>query len=181
VPKPPDQVTAQEAFAYAYGIGLSGRKPSAITIGARIACLSSFYRFLIRMDLVKSNPCDKLERPNVAPSPPRGLSADQVQQLLAVIPQTRVGLQDRAIILTLVLTGRRRAEVWGMKAGDLSVEGDRAYYTYRGRSGSAGVASHPSPRTWRYGPRWRRTGYPSLPFHQKRPCGCKRPVGTARG
>ena len=39
--KPPDQVTATEVFGYAHGTGLSGRKPSSVTIGARIACLSS--------------------------------------------------------------------------------------------------------------------------------------------
>ena len=40
--KEPDHVTAQDIFVYAHGTGLSGKQPSAITIGARIACLSSF-------------------------------------------------------------------------------------------------------------------------------------------
>ena len=55
------------------------------------------------------------------------------------------GLRDRAIILTLVLTGRRRAEVIGMKAGDLSVEGDRTYYSYRGKGGKRGRRELPKP------------------------------------
>ncbi|MGD0855795.1 MAG: site-specific integrase [Dehalococcoidia bacterium] len=143
--KEPDHVTAQNIFVYAHGPGLSGKQPSAITIGARIACLSSFYRFLIRMDIVQSNPCDKLQRPQVSPSPPRGLSADQVHQLLVVVPESPVGLRDRAIILTLVLTGRRRAEVLGMKAGDLSIDGDRTYYVYRGKGGKHGRRELPKP------------------------------------
>src|SRR5437868_6008788 len=53
--KPPDQLTSPEVLAWAYGVGLSGRKPSAVTIGARIACLSSFYRFLICMGAVTAN------------------------------------------------------------------------------------------------------------------------------
>src|SRR6266581_9526749 len=69
---PPDRVTGPEVFAWAYGAGLSGKEPSSVTIGARIACLSSFYRFLIRMKVVASNPCDAIERPKVLPSPPRG-------------------------------------------------------------------------------------------------------------
>ncbi len=143
--KEPDHVTAQDIFVYAHGPGLSGKQPSGITIGARIACLSSFYRFLIRMDIVQSNPCDKLQRPQVSPGPPRGLSADQVHQLLAAVPDSPVGLRDRAIILMLVLTGRRRAEVLSMKAGDLSVEGDRTYYTYRGKGGKRGRRELPQP------------------------------------
>ena len=47
--KTPDRVTSTEVFGWAHGIGLSGRHPSSVTVGARIACLSSFYRFLIRM------------------------------------------------------------------------------------------------------------------------------------
>jgi len=96
--KQPDLVTAQDIFVYAHGPGLSGKQPSAITIGSRIACLSSFYRFLIRMDIVQSNPCDKLQRPKVSPSPPRGLSGDQVHQLLAVVPDSPIGLRDRSSI-----------------------------------------------------------------------------------
>jgi len=143
--KQPDLVTAQDIFVYAHGPGLSGKQPSSITIGARVACLSSFYRFLIRMDIVQSNPCDKLQRPQVSPSPPRGLSGDQVRQLLMAIPESPVGLRDRAIILTLVLTGRRRAEVLDMKVGDLSIDGERTYYTYRGKGGKRGRRELPQP------------------------------------
>ncbi len=143
--KQPDQVTAQDVFAYAHGAGVSGKSPSAITIGARIACLSSFYRFLIRMEIVQSNPCDKLQRPRISPSPPRGLSGDQVQKLLLTLPNSLVGLRDRAIILTLVLTGRRRAEAMGLKAGDISLEGHLAYYAYRGKGGKRGRRELPWP------------------------------------
>ncbi|MFZ2036995.1 MAG: tyrosine-type recombinase/integrase [Dehalococcoidales bacterium] len=143
--KQPDNVTSQDIFVYAHSPGLSGKQPSAITIGARIACISSFFRFLIRMDIVQSNPCDKLQRPQTSPSTPRGLSGDQVHQLLAVVPDSPLGLRDRAIILTLVLTGRRRAEVIGMKAGNLILDGDGAYYTYRGKGGKQGHRELPQP------------------------------------
>jgi len=54
--KQPDNVKPQDIFVYAHGPGLSGKQPSAITIGARIACISSFFRFLIRMDIVSPTP-----------------------------------------------------------------------------------------------------------------------------
>jgi site-specific recombinase XerD len=145
VGKPPDRVTSPEVFAWGYGVGLSGKQPSSVTIGARLACLSSFYRFLIRMDVVSSNPCDALERPRVQVAPPRGLSADDIRKLLAVIPETPVGLRDRAIILTLTLTGRRRAEVLNMTAGDLSQEDDRVWYRCRGKGNKQGKRELPHP------------------------------------
>ena len=63
VGKPPDEIISQDAFAWAYGVGLSSKEPSSVTIGARLACLSSYYRFLIRMKVVSANPCEALERP----------------------------------------------------------------------------------------------------------------------
>lgn len=80
----PDRVRSADVLAYAHGIGPSGRTPSSATIGARIACLSSFYRFGIRMGLVIANPYDAprapednpRDRPGVlrgwGPSPARG-------------------------------------------------------------------------------------------------------------
>ena len=133
--KPPDQVTSQEVFAWAHGRGLSGKEPSAVTIGARMACLSSFFKFLIRMEIVSANPCDALERPRISPSPPKGLSAEEIRRLLAAIPETKTGLRDRAIVLTLTLTGRRRTEVLSLTRNDISQEGETAYYSYRGKGG----------------------------------------------
>lgn len=143
--KTPDQVTAPEVLAWAHGIGLSGRVPSSTTVGARIACLSSFYRFTVRMGILKANPCDALERPRSVTAPARGYNADEIRRLLAVVPDTVAGRRDRAILLTLVLTGRRRAEVMGLKAGDISLEGETAFYSYRGKGGKRGRRELPRP------------------------------------
>lgn len=145
VGKHPDQVTPAEVFTWGHGTGLSGKRPSSVTIGARIACLSSFYRFLIRMDIVTSNPCERLERPKVVPGVARGLSAEDIRGLLEVIPATPQGLRDRAIILVLALTGRRRAEVIGMKARDITLESGTPYYSYRGKGGKTGRRELPMP------------------------------------
>src|SRR5664279_3511700 len=81
VGKTPDLVTSPEVLGWAHGVGLSGREPSAVTIGARTACLSSFYKFAIRMGLLVGNPCDALQRPKINPSPARGYTATDVQKI----------------------------------------------------------------------------------------------------
>jgi len=141
----PDRVTPAHVLAWAHGIGASGREPSSTTVGARIACLSSYFRFLIRMNVAASNPCDALERPRTVQSVARGLSADEVRRLLAVVPDTVAGRRDRALLLTFVLTGRRRAEVIGLTAGDISIEGETAFYSYRGKGGKRGRRELPRP------------------------------------
>jgi site-specific recombinase XerD len=141
----PDRVRPADVLAWVHGIGRSGRTPSSTTVGARIACLSSLYRFLIRMGLVVSNPCDAVERPRAVQSVARGYSADEVRRLLTVVPDTVAGRRDRAILLVLVLTGRRRAEVIGLRAGDLSLEGETVFYAYRGKGGKRGRRELPHP------------------------------------
>jgi site-specific recombinase XerD len=141
----PETITPAHVLAWAHGIGASGREPSSTTVGARIACLSSFYRFLIRMQIVTSNPCDALERPRTVQAPARGYSAADVRRLLAAVPDTVRGRRDRAILLALVLTGRRRSEVINLRAGDISVEGETAFYSYRGKGGKTGRRELPRP------------------------------------
>jgi integrase len=143
--KTPDCVAPADVLAWAHGIGKSGRTPSATTVGARIACLSSFYRFLIRMGLVTGNPCDALQRPRTSPAPARGLSSEDVRRLLAVVPDTVRGRRDRAILLTFILTGRRRTEVIDLKAGDITIEDGTAFYAYRGKGGKRGRRELPRP------------------------------------
>src|SRR2546428_10155736 len=141
----PDRVTPAHVLAWAHGIGASGSEPSSTTVGARIACLSSYFRFLIRMNIASANPCDALERPKTVTAAARGYSAAEVRRLLAVVPDTLRGRRDRAILLTLLLTGRRRAEVMGLRAGDLSVEGETVFYGYRGKGGRTGRRELPRP------------------------------------
>ena len=144
----PDLVTPAHVLAWAHGIGASGREPSSATVGARIACLSSYYRFLIRMNVAAANPCDALERPRTVQAVARGLSADEVRRLLAVVPDTVAGRRDRALLLVFVLTGRRRTEVIDLTAGDISVEGETAFYSTL-RNFPTATGSEPSTPTAR--------------------------------
>jgi integrase len=73
------------------------------------------------------------------------LNAEEVRRLLAVVPDTVAGRRDRALLLTCVLTGRRRSEVIGLTAGDISLEGETAFYSYRGKGGKRGRRELPRP------------------------------------
>jgi integrase len=64
---------------------------------------------------------------------------------LAVVPDTVAGRRDRALLLVFVLTGRRRSEVINLTADDISVEGDTAFYSYRGKGGKRGRRELPRP------------------------------------
>lgn len=91
-----------------------------------------------------------LDRPGVSRGPMFGSTglragADEVRRLLAVVPGSVAGRRDRALLLTFILTGRRRAEVIGLTAGDISVEDETCYYSYRGKGGKRGRRELPRP------------------------------------
>ena len=142
--KTPDQVQPEEVFTFAYGRGPSGRDPSAATVNLRLAALSSLYGFLGRMGLTDRNPTARVQRTRQEPPPPRGLNPAEIKRLLVAIPDSRAGLRDRAIILTFLLTGRRRNEILGLTAGDLSRNG-AAYYAYRSKGGKHRRRELPEP------------------------------------
>ncbi len=145
VAQPPAQVVSADVFEFVYHVGPSSRRPATATVSARLTCLSSFYQFLKRLGHVAASPCDAVARPKVRPATHRSLSAADVRRLLAAVPSTPVGLRDREIVLTLVMTGRRRAEVLRLRASDLEGKGARIYYQYRGKGGKRGRRELPPP------------------------------------
>jgi len=142
--KTPDAVTPDEVFAYAYGAGPGGREPGSASVNIRLAALSSLYGFLLRMELVDRNPCDRVQRSRQEPPPPRGLDREEIKRLLAALPDTAVGKRDKAIILTFLLTGRRRSEILSLRVGDITRNAG-IYYAYRGKGGKVRRRELPEP------------------------------------
>jgi len=140
----PAQATTAHVHAFAYGEGPYGREPSPSTVTVRLAAISSFYDFARRMDMVATNPAANVKYPKARPPVPRGLELEELQRLLDVLPDTVVGKRDRAIILTAVFTGLRRQEILGLKAGDLTRNGN-VYYNVRAKGGITRRRELPQP------------------------------------
>ena len=146
--KSPDQVSPQDVFSFAHGPSASqGVNLLPVTVGARLSCISSFFKFLIRMDVVRANPCDPVERPKPRPGAPSGLSASADATAPPGHPRHRQGQKrDLAIVLTLVLTGRRRSEVVNLTAGDIAFDESAVFYRYVGKGGVRGRRELPCSR-----------------------------------
>jgi site-specific recombinase XerD len=142
--KTPDLVDRHDVSSFCYTPGPSGREATNGTISYRVAVISSFYRFLQDGGLVDHNPTDGVQRPRAEPSPPRGLDRGEIKALLGAVPDTQAGKRDRAIILTFLLTGRRRSEILNLRAGDLSRNAS-VFYAYRGKGGKAKRRELPEP------------------------------------
>ena len=144
--KSPDQVSPQDVFSFAHSIGLSGREPSPVPPSAPVspASLPSSSSSSAWMSS-KPIPAILWNAPSLVPAHQAASPLPRVRQLLQVIPNTVKGRRDLAIVLTLVLTGRRRSEVINLTAGDVSYDESAAFYRYLGKGGVRGRRELPRP------------------------------------
>ena len=103
----------------------SGREKhmATSTVARKIAALKSFFRFLVRIGQIESDPTLGLEAPKVKKRLPRTLSNAEIERLLAApgpSPQPKT-LRDRALLETLYATGVRVSELVSLNLDDVNL------------------------------------------------------------
>ena len=108
----------------AYLAGLLARwKPA--TAANRYRALRVFYAWLEDEGEILSDPMAKMKPPRVPDQPAPVLTEELLRQLLATCAGREFeARRDRALILLLLDTGGRRAEIGGMRLGDVNFEYD---------------------------------------------------------
>lgn len=98
----------------------SGRK--ARSTARLLSSLRRFYRFLLREDLIRTDPTALVDAPRVGRPLPKSLSEEQVERLIAAPDvETALGLRDRAMLETLYATGLRVSELVGLTLSQLAL------------------------------------------------------------
>lgn len=90
------------------------------SVARKMACLRSFFKFLYREGLVKSNPSVSLSTPKIEKKLPLFLDTDDVVKLLESPDSSDdMGLRDKAILEALYSTGIRVSELVGLDKEDI--------------------------------------------------------------
>ena len=93
------------------------------TVGRRLSCIRSFFKFLHREGYIKSNPAKLVSNPKVSKLLPRFLSVDEVFSLvekpegIGFIP-----VRNKAILELLYSSGLRVSELSGLNIEDLNIK-----------------------------------------------------------
>jgi integrase/recombinase XerC len=118
-----NRVTTEDIRAYLYELDRKGEKASSLA--RKLACLRSFYRFLVREGTSRKNPAEEIRSPKLPKPLPRLLTKDDANALMEFpVGRSSPALRDRALLETLYSTGARVSEAVGMNVGDLhSTEG----------------------------------------------------------
>ncbi|HWF62168.1 MAG TPA: tyrosine recombinase XerC [Nitrospira sp.] len=114
-----DTVTGDDIRAYLHRLDQQGGKASSLA--RKLACLRSFFRFLVREGQLHKNPTENLRSPKLPKPLPRVLTKDDAAALMEFpTGQSPLSLRDRALLETMYSTGARVSEVVGINLGDLN-------------------------------------------------------------
>jgi integrase/recombinase XerD len=114
---------ASEADARSYFAADGGRGAPA-TVARRMACLRSFYAYLVQAGAREDDPLARLSPPRQPHDLPRVLSVEEIEALLAaIVPIDARGQRDLALVELLYGSGLRVSELLGLREGDIDLEG----------------------------------------------------------
>lgn len=101
-----------------------GRGLAIATQAARLSVVRSFFRFLVKTDVLLYDPAASIELPKRKGILPRSiLTKKEVERLLAAPDATTaLGLRDRAMIEVLYSTGIRNAELRSLTVYDIDLD-----------------------------------------------------------
>ena len=112
-------VTTEQIRAYLHWLDRKGGKASSLA--RKVACLRSFYRYLVHEGSMQNNPAEGLKTPKLPKPLPRVLTKDDAGALMEFpAGPSSLSLRDRALLETLYSTGARVSEAVGINLGDLS-------------------------------------------------------------
>lgn len=92
------------------------------TIARKISALRSFYKYLVRENIIEYNPLSKIHSPKLEKKLPTFLDEFEVNELLELPDQKPLGRRDQAILEILYATGCRVSELVGMTLDRIDLE-----------------------------------------------------------
>lgn len=112
-----DQVDQMQIRSY---LRYLHKRNSRATIARKLAAVRSFFRHLLKLRIIKSDPAEALRPPKYGKPMPVYLTVDEMFRLLdGTDPKGVVGLRNSAILETLYSTGVRVSELAGLDTDDV--------------------------------------------------------------
>lgn len=106
------QVSALDIRAYL--AHLNKEEYARRTIARRISALRSFYKYMVRENILEYNPFAKIKTPKLEKKLPVFLEELEINELLDLPEKEGLGLRDQAILELLYATGCRVSELVGL-------------------------------------------------------------------
>ena len=129
-----DLAQADHALIRSWIVSLVQRNLDTRTVNRKIACLRSFYKFLLKNNRIAKNPMLRIKSPKIAKKLPSFVSEADFNALLNSYDfgDTFEGCRDRLILEFLYGTGIRLAELIGVAETDINFQQKTVKVTGKG-------------------------------------------------
>lgn len=99
-------------------------KYKTVSVHRKISCLRVFFKYLRKQRIVSADPLEKVSLPRKNKTLPVFIGEEEISKLIDSFefPEGFTGIRDKAVIEMLYLTGMRRAELIGLRMGDIDLE-----------------------------------------------------------
>ena len=115
-----DEIKTHHVRTYASQIFIDGL--GARSIQRKLSAIRSFMNYLVRENLLRTNPADGIKTPKAPKKLPGVLDVDQINQLLNIKETDPISLRDKAIMELLYSSGLRLAELVALNPIDLNIQ-----------------------------------------------------------
>lgn len=98
---------------------------SAVSVNRKISALKSFFKYLIKNQIIQTNPTQKIQGPKTPKRLPVFIDEDQLSTIFSShkYKEGFEGIRDKLIMDVLYQTGMRRAEILNLKESDVDLFG----------------------------------------------------------
>ena len=100
---------------------LSDIKDSDKTISRKIVSIRTFFNYLMKLERISTNPCEKIESPKIVKTLPKTLNEDEINTLLSFAPNTALEWRNKAMLELLYATGLRVSELVNLCINDVNL------------------------------------------------------------
>jgi len=115
-------ITAIDNMTIRSYLGSLYKKNRKSSIARKLASLRTFFKFLLKVGILKENPASTVSTPRLEKHVPSFLTIDEMFALLNMPDETKLaGIRDKAILETLYSSGLRVSELVEMNEDDLDL------------------------------------------------------------
>lgn len=101
---------------------LDNVEATARTKAHYLTVFNSFYKYLVFMDKIKSNPCDGIKAPKLEKKLPTYLTNEEIAKLFNIRLTKPVDYRNKAILEVMYATGARISEVINLEVNQIDFE-----------------------------------------------------------
>ena len=115
-------------------VNLMGQDLDPRTVNRKVACLRSYYKFLLRTHSIEANPMLRIKAPKMAKKLPEFVPEESLNRLLNSFEfePTFAGARDQLVLETLYGTGIRLSELLGIMDADIDAGARTVHVTGKG-------------------------------------------------